>query len=294
MVSADEVEYMIVGVSGGLQGGFPEHVKLHYKSGEPQEVTAVFLGRALVRGYKAFLDVMQPDWRQYAPEPQQPLINCNVVPSGCWHHANEYWMYLVDQRQFLSILMHEPRFLTIAPDLGLVDLQAEETGSVIRHIAKHQMERQGKTDTSAIAFPIVTGAWYNPTSHVPSPVLYIKEDGTQVTNFAQSLAKWVGIDFSQEICAPNAETFSFLEEQDFWDNLRQAIRHAEVNRPSLAHSLVNGPPFDCEKQARFGVSNDMARINYPFSPEEFKNMLKAGGFDINFEKSTVTPWHAST
>lgn len=111
-------EYVIVGVSGGLQEGFPEHVRLDYNYGEEDEVPAVFLGRALVRGYRSYLDVMEPDWRQYAAEPEQPLINCNVIPTGCYHHANEYWMYLVDSRQFLTILFHEPRFLSVAPDLG--------------------------------------------------------------------------------------------------------------------------------------------------------------------------------
>ena len=55
----------MVGVSGGLQDGFPEHARLDYRSGQSDEVKAIFVGRALVRGYKAFLDVMQPGWRQY-------------------------------------------------------------------------------------------------------------------------------------------------------------------------------------------------------------------------------------
>lgn len=59
-------EYLVVGVSGGLQDGFPEHFRLDYHSGERDEVQAIFLGRALVRGYKAFLDVMEPGWRQYS------------------------------------------------------------------------------------------------------------------------------------------------------------------------------------------------------------------------------------
>jgi hypothetical protein len=58
-------EYLVVGVSGGLQDGFPEHVRLDFHSGEPDESKAIFLGRALVRGYKAYLDVMQDGWRQY-------------------------------------------------------------------------------------------------------------------------------------------------------------------------------------------------------------------------------------
>jgi hypothetical protein len=128
-------KYVIIGVSGGLQKGFPDHSKLDYyhhgpphghddddddddDDDEPDDavitasntIKAVFLGRALVRGYKAYLDVMEPTHRQYInssttssseqqQQQQQPLINSNVIPTGCWHHANEYWMYLVDSRQ---------------------------------------------------------------------------------------------------------------------------------------------------------------------------------------------------
>jgi hypothetical protein len=288
----DAVEYVIVGVSGGLQEGFPEHDRMDYHSGQEDEVPAVFLGRAMVRGYKSYLDVMQATHRQYTPEPEQPLINPNVIPTGCYHHANVYWIYLVDTRQFATILLNEPRFLSIAADLGLVDLQAEETGPLVKFIAQHEMARHQKTDADYAAFPIVTGAWYNPTSHVPSPVLYTKEDGTQVTNFPQSLATWAGVINGTECSArTDDEAFDFLAageaSQYFFDSLRTAIRHAEENRPSLAQAMAHGPPFPCEKKARFGVSKDMARINYPFTPEDFREMLRKGGFEIDFQASQV-------
>jgi hypothetical protein len=152
-------EYVIVGVSGGLQAGFPDHKNLDYHPGEDDEVQAVFLGRALVRGYKSYMDVMEPQFRQYTPEPGQPLINCNVYPSGCYEHANQYWIYLVDTRQFLTILMKEPRFLSITPDLGLVDLTVRETSPVVKYVAAHEISKQGKTNSSYIGFPIVTAAW---------------------------------------------------------------------------------------------------------------------------------------
>jgi hypothetical protein len=53
-------EYYVIGVSGGLQDGFPDRGKMDYVDSK-----AIFLGRALVRGYKAYLDVMQEGWRQY-------------------------------------------------------------------------------------------------------------------------------------------------------------------------------------------------------------------------------------
>ena len=63
-------EYIVVGVSGGLQDGFPERSKLDFDSADESDpVPAIFLGRALVRGYKAFLDVMEPSWRQYVVSP---------------------------------------------------------------------------------------------------------------------------------------------------------------------------------------------------------------------------------
>ena len=288
-------EYIIVGVSGGLQAGFPDHKNLDYHPGEADEVQAVYLGRALVRGYKSYLDVMEPDWRQYIVEPGQPLINCNVVPSGCYKHANQYWMYLVDTRQFITILMKEPRFLSITPDLGLVDLTVRETSHVVKHIAQYEIAKQGKTNSSYVAFPIVTAARFNPSSHVESPVLYTLEDGTEVTNFAQSLATWAGV-ISIDSCFSDSdgrdyddsESFSFLSAEvqpNFWKAIRKAVRYAEENRPSS--SPTQGHPFSCTKQARFGVSKDMAQINFPFSAFEFAAMLSSGGYSVDFQNATV-------
>jgi hypothetical protein len=65
--SADDNDrhYTIIGVSGGLQDGFPDRINMDYHYGQEDESKALFLGRALVRGYKAYLDVMQEEWRQY-------------------------------------------------------------------------------------------------------------------------------------------------------------------------------------------------------------------------------------
>jgi hypothetical protein len=289
------LEYIIVGVSGGLQAGFPDHNKIDYHPGEDDEVQGVFLGRALVRGYKSYLDVMEPDWRQYTPEPGQPLINSNVYPSGCHEHANQYWMYLVDKRQFLTILMMEPRFLSIAPDLGLVDLTVKETSPVVKHIAAHEITKQGKQNSSYVAFPIVTAAWFNPKSHVESPVLYTLEDGTQVTNFAQSLAMWAGV-ITEDSCnadvdgGDDSESFAFLApnaQEDFWKAIRKSVRLAEDNLP-ISSSKPAGPPFECSQQARFGVSQDMARINYPFLSSDFATLLAKGGYSIDFQGAVVS------
>lgn len=290
-------EYIVVGVSGGLQDGFPEHPKMNYQD-ETESVQAIFLGRALVRGYKAYLDVMQEGWRQYVHDPEQPLINCNIVPTGCWHHANEYWLYAVDTRQLITILMNEPRFLSITPDLGLVDLFAAETSPVVRQLALHEIHRQNKSNDTVVAFPLVTAAWFNPTSHVPSPVLYVKQDGTQVTNFPLSLAHWAGIvnnddDDDDTTCSnrPNdsqVEKYDYPPDLNYWDKIRGAIRAAERNLQEDKRVQEDAVTlhFDCTRKARFGISNSMARINYPFSAEMLQTILK--DYRIDWEKATVT------
>lgn len=269
-----------MGVSGGLQKNFPEHSKLDFVDGE-EVVEAVFLGRGLVRGYKSYLDVMQDGWRQY--DGDAPLINCNVFATGCWHHANEYWIYLVDVRQFLKILMNEPRFLSITPDLGLVDLEAEETSTVIKHLAKSEVRNQKKRITTEAAFPLVTAAWFQSLAHVPSPVLYTKEDGTQVTNFPQSLAKWAGMDLggTPDVCQADVEDYE--NPSDYWEKVRSSIRNAEANRSETAK-----PIFDCKRKARFGTSKDHARINFAMSPEYVQSLLQGSGFQIRFELASVS------
>jgi hypothetical protein len=100
-----------------------------------------------------------------------------------------------------------------------------------------------------VAFPIVTGAWFNPTSHVPSPILYRKEDGTQVTNFPQSLSLWAGetdiasVD-NTKTCHAQRESYQTTS-PDSGDSIKKAIRTGESNRRE--DTFV----FECEKKAQF-------------------------------------------
>lgn len=77
--SSSESKYLLIGVSGGLQDGFPERSKMDYVHYDDRTNTtttitpAIFIGKALIRGYKAFLDVMESGHRQYVVR----LINLN-------------------------------------------------------------------------------------------------------------------------------------------------------------------------------------------------------------------------
>jgi hypothetical protein len=130
-----------------LQDGFPLHNRLDYQDSDARTTTkAIYVGKALVRGYKAYLDIKDEGWREYQSDLHHhhdhdstnnniiPNLNDVVIPSGCWEHANIYWVYLIDSRQVMSILLHEPQFLSITHDTGLVDLTASETSENIVRI----------------------------------------------------------------------------------------------------------------------------------------------------------------
>ena len=224
-------------------------------------------------------------------EPNQPLINSNVFASGCYEHANEYWFYLIDERQVLYVLNHEPRFLSITPDTGLIDLQmippsaagdtttTTSSSSSIQlppaliesyqplytflHHYLHQLQIQTPDrviDPRYVAIPLVTAVYFHSSSHVPSPIVHTLADGTELTNYPDSLAKWARVRSSDRTalydagctassttlltsnitttttattsttCTEETRALALLAEQRFWHGVRIAIRQAELQR----------------------------------------------------------------
>lgn len=289
----ESVQYIAIGVSGGLQEGFPDHVKVDYHPGEKDEVQAVFIGRALVRGTKAYLDVMEPGWRQYTHEPGQPLINSVNIVSGCHEHANQYWIYLIDSRQVLAVLNNEPRFLSITPDTAMVDLDAAETDEGVKAFAMYEIEKQQKANNSLVAIPIVVATVYH-QSFVPSPSILHHADGTNVTNFPDSLALWAHLDDNDRLVGCSDESQECLAKADivtaqtrYWDGIRKAIRTAEVNRLEGSSWRANGPPFKCMRLAQMGVGVDHARINRPFSSDELLTIFEAAGYSLDIPQAKL-------
>lgn len=312
---SSETNYILVGVSGGLQDGFPNRSNLDYNSGLKDESKAIFVGKVLVRGYKAYLDLMQDGWRQYSPEPSQPLMNSNVFASGCYEHANEYWIYIVDSRVVWGVLAQEPRFLSITPDKGLLDLTAFETDDAVCKLFRHEIVQHlgDKSNMDQVAVPLVTAVWYNSQSHIPSPPIHIKEDGTRVTNFPESLALWAGINDADRTAMidyyarnPKArackhgdschdalmEDPHFRQAQEsvqrYWDGLRHSIRQAEKDRSSIMSTSNDPHKYKCEKYARFGVDNETLRVNYPFTQSEIQQSFSSIGYAIDFEEGELS------
>ena len=88
-------KYLLIGVSGGLQDGFPERSKMDYvvQPYDEEDTTitvtpAIYVGKALIRGYKAFLDVMEPGYRQYVV---RVFIYIFILPSTCFFFINIHY-----------------------------------------------------------------------------------------------------------------------------------------------------------------------------------------------------------
>ena len=259
----DEAQtYSLVGVSGTLQEGFELRHRLDYTDNSchpPRNIPAILVGKALVRGYKAYLDVKPAGWREYQPTTGPPrLPNPVLLPTGCYHDANIYWVYLVAPAQVLSILAGEPRFLSITPDTGLVDLTADETSDALRRLARHEINKKGCTNKTAFALPLVTGVWFDTTSFVESPVIDTLPDGTRVTTYDASLAEWAGVHLDDLLVSDNDSTAQ-RRKGAAWEKVYGKIRSAEVDTTRLDY------PVMCHEGTRLGVSADHLRLNYPLT-----------------------------
>jgi len=317
----DETSYYLLAVSGTLQDGYTLRKNLDYFSKDGEITTrAILLGKAFVRGYKSYLDVMEPDYRQYVPhgkeEEESLTVNPNTFATGCHEHANEYYAYLVDSRQVFSILMGEPRFLSITPDTGLVELK--HSSPLVQAISRHEiLSSPGDQKTKnmhKIAIPLVTAVWFQSTSLVESPV--VKEiDGAQVTNFEESLASWSGADDADRLeyieAYENCLNLNSNEENDdhecditksesykrYWTAIREAIRKEEAERITSGkkkEQILHSPPdWKCKNYVRFGTSKSMTRMNYSFTAEKIQEIV--GGvknengkkYKIDFVKGKV-------
>lgn len=290
---SSEASYLLIGVSGTLQDGFPLRDRLDYTSPSPstgratgdkdEHVPAILIGKALVRGFKAYLDIKEPEWREFREDPPQ-VPNAVVMPTGCREHANIYWIYAVDSRQFIHILAGEPRFLSISPDTGMLDLTADETDEQVKLTALYEIRKQGKTDESVVAVPLVTGVWFH-SSYVESPTVEKKSDNTMVMSYDGSLALWAGVERDDLVILGNQQCLSSFDpnqeclsaeaasrSEQSWEGLYKAIRSASTTMVAATRP----DSLECQQRVRFGVGPSQARINYPFTRAELSDALGFG------------------
>ena len=201
--ACEGTDFVMVAVSGTLEEGFPLRPNLDFVT-PLERVNAVFLGRALIRGLRAKLDMKDPASREYKTPPERAAVNPALIPTGDALDANISSIYLVDRRQAAKALLNEPRFLSMTPDLAKVDIDAPETDTSLRALLLQAIkETPGMTNTKQVTFLQVISV-YDSCHFVPSPVLYTKPDGTRVTDFPNSLAMFAGTSEKQRMADPDA------------------------------------------------------------------------------------------
>ena len=281
--SPARADYLVIGVSGTLQDGFPLRDRLDYRSDSGETVVpAIFVGQALVRGYKAYLDIKDSECREYRSEPPPTVPNAVVLATGCREHANLYHIFAVDTRQYGHILTGEPRFLGITPDTGLVDLAASDP-AVQRLAAQEMARQQGKMDTSTVAVPLVTGVWFQASSFVESPPIQRMDDGTNITSYDGGLALWAGVQRDdlvqerEEECRARSNggecmVSDIIDKSKLaWEQVYRTIRQTEKDVYATDHPTS----IPCQQRVRFGVSADQLRINYPLSWADINHAFRS-------------------
>jgi len=248
-------KYVILGVCGTLQDGFPLRPNLDYTDPATGiKYPALFLGWGLIRGLKQYLDIKLPPAREFVPEPGLAAINPANVATGNRLDATQYAIYLVDDRACMHALAREPRYLAMAPDLTQVDLTAEETSDSIKQLFRYKLHNTPDvTDMNKASIVTVVGA-YTGASFVEAPLLYTKPDGTCVTSFAGSLGLWIGLDPS------------LVGTQQWTDAVEKKTR----DTIALFDPDKDGDDF-------YGVNVGTARFTDDQSADDFNDWAKSAG-----------------
>jgi hypothetical protein len=267
----DQGDFVIVAVSGTLEEGFPLRPNLDFIT-PTERVNAIFLGHALVRGLRAFLDIKDPNSREFREPPALNPVNPALVPSGNKFDANISSIYLVDRRQAARALLNEPRFLSMTPDLAKVDIHADETSPAVRALILQAIQEtpllEPKNVTQATFLQVIS-TWKS-CHFVPSPVLYTKGDGTRVTDFPNSLAAYAGTTDAERISNPAS----------YNAKVEAAIRAAVETTKNCAEP---GPPFPVPfpaEAASYGVDKKTKRMNDTYRPCAFEEFAARAGLNI--------------
>jgi hypothetical protein len=264
----EAADYVMVAVSGTLEEGFPLRPNLNYIS-PTERVDAVFLGHALIRGLRAYLDMKDPASREFKAPPDLNPVNPGLIPSGDDMDANISSIYLVDRRQAARALLNEPRLLSMTPDLAKVDVEAAETDESVRKLILQAVkETPGSTNTKNATFLQVISTWKS-CHFVPSPVLYAKPDGTRVTDFPNSLAKFAGTRDKQRVEQPAQYNLA----------LEAAVR-AGVEKTKNCVDAPAGPGAAAAKLASYAVDKTTKRMNDAYRPCAFEEFAARAGLDI--------------
>jgi hypothetical protein len=157
----------------------------------------------------------------------------------------------------------------------MVDLNAEETSPKTRAIILQAAKEDPSVKSKEWATLLTVVSTWRSCHFVPSPVLYAKSDGTRVTDFPNSLAKFAGVTDQLRIDKPDAYNSA----------VESAVRAAGAASAgcTVAPPLPAPPAGDL---AWYGVTKGIKRMIEPYSPCEFAALAKRAQVEIAVPKAT--------
>jgi hypothetical protein len=167
--------------------------------------------------------------------------------------------------------LNEPRYLSMTPDLAKVDIEAAETDDSVRKLILQAVkDTAGLTNTKNATFLQVISTWKS-CHFVPSPVLYTKPDGTRVTDFPNSLAKFAG----------TADAKRGAQPAEYSKAVETAVRAGVEKTKACLESAtpLAAPP----KRASYSVDKVTKRMIDPYRPCAFEEFATRAGLDIQLE-----------
>ena len=259
---------LLVAVSGTIQDGFELRKNIDYRS-DGECVEALLIGYAVVRGVKMYFDVKDAGCREYDPAVPQ-RVNPAMVLTGDKQDANQYALYLVDERACLNALLGEPRLLTMVPDAVRIQLDDKDTSPEVAALARAFVAADGKANTHECAVLAVVPC-YQARSFVPAPPVETRADGTRLTSFRASLAAFAGLDAAA--VAPGSQSWN-----DAVGRALAAKRAAIAAAPPAPAADAQGRlPVGVPDDALYGTDRATARLSRRLTAAEFNNMAKAAG-----------------
>eukprot|EP00931_Biecheleriopsis_adriatica_P059923 TRINITY_DN35931_c0_g1_i1.p1 TRINITY_DN35931_c0_g1~~TRINITY_DN35931_c0_g1_i1.p1 ORF type:complete len:297 (+),score=55.51 TRINITY_DN35931_c0_g1_i1:69-959(+) len=232
-----EPRFVVIAVSGTLEDGFELRHRLDYideKTGE--RVNATFLGLGLMRGAKMYFDA----WPEWLSQPSR--ANPAILLTGDWCDANQYALYIVDERQVLTALLGEPRMLSMTPDSLLLQLDDSGTDPQVSRFARAVL---GDAESECGIMAVV--GTFKACSFLAAPPYETRSDCTRVTTFRASMAKFARITNISTVPPSSAEWNAAVGQA--LNATSPAVEHAckqpvplESMHPSEAKAGLYGTP----------------------------------------------------
>mmetsp|Transcript_15324 Transcript_15324/g.21352 ORF Transcript_15324/g.21352 Transcript_15324/m.21352 type:complete len:301 (+) Transcript_15324:206-1108(+) len=287
---------VIVAVSGTIQCGFELRSNIDFtdrsnnntneddnaEGGQEETVKAIFLGYAVVRGVKMYFDIKDTMAREYDPETPH-RVNPAMVLTGDRFDANQYALYLVDERACLQALLGEPRMLTMAPDAVRIELDDKDTSPEVSALARAIIRKDGKSNINQCAVMAVVSC-YTLSTFMAAPAKEIREDGTHLTSFRESLQKFANIKNDEDSVSPGSEEWNRHVAQALWKarttttNLTADYDQQQKTYSATdnAEGITSGP----HDKDLYGTDKNCSRISQRMTVEEFNVIAAEAGLKM--------------